>query len=102
MRLHKRTIRLAGGHKIIQLMTATGLVVAEFHDSALWNVFLSGARKPMPDISIFDEDIGVMLIATLDDLLAEAPVVPVHADAIRALEEAGMREAASLLRREGK
>jgi len=98
MKLHKRTIRIPAG-KIIQLMLENGKIVAEFHDPDLWNVFLIGARKPMPDISIFDEDIGVMLIATLDDLLDD---VPVHADAIRALEEAGMREAASFLRRDGK
>lgn len=68
MKLHKRTIRIAAG-QIIQVMTPTGKIVAEFHDPMLWNVFMTGLRKPQPDITVYDEDTGVTLIATLDELL---------------------------------
>lgn len=68
MKLHKRTIRIPAG-KIIQLMTPAGRIVAEFHDDALYGMFVDGARRT---VSIWCEDTCQYVVGSLDELVGAA------------------------------
>jgi len=69
MKLHKRTIRLNGDRKVIQITTPAGLVVAEFYDDALYSMFIAGAHR---EVSIYCEDTCQYIIAALGELMGDA------------------------------